>query len=83
MSSMDGLVTAYGINGEGGGENLNWDEIRSWKEMNGLLWIHLDFTHPYARQWLVHESGVDDVVGEALLADETRPRSSIRKTDSW
>ena len=79
MDTGNGLVAAYALNGEGGGKALNWDEIHLWKEEQGLLWIHLDLTHPNAQQWLNEESGLSDVVAEALLADETRPRSSIMK----
>ena len=79
MNASDGLVAAYTLNGAGGGKSLNWDEVRSWKSDTDFLWVHLDFTHPRVQQWVNEESGVDDVVAEALLADETRPRSSIMK----
>ena len=79
MDANDGLVTAYSLNGEGGGKSLNWDEVRCWQSATDFLWVHLDLTHPQAQQWVNNESGVDEVVAEALLADETRPRSSIMK----
>ena len=79
MNASDGLVAAYTLNGEGGGKSLNWDEVHSWKSDTDFLWIHLDLSHPRAQQWVNNESGVDEVVAEALLADETRPRSSVMK----
>lgn len=79
MDANDGLVTAYSLNDEGSGKSLNWDEVRCWENETDFLWVHLDLTHPHAQQWVNNDSGVDEVVAEALLADETRPRSSIMK----
>lgn len=79
MDTDDGLVAAYALDGVGSGKALNWDEVHSWKAEQGLLWVRLDLTHPHARQWVNKESAVDEVVAEALLVDETRPRSSIMK----
>lgn len=79
MDASDGLVVAYALNGEGGGRRLGWDEVRSWKDEHGFLWVHLDLTHPVAQRWVGEESSLDEVVAEALLADETRPRSSFMK----
>ncbi len=79
MGSDSGLVVAYALNGEGGGTALGWDEVRSWRGGEGFLWVHLDLTDPVAQRWVGSESGLDEVVAEALLADETRPRSSFMK----
>lgn len=79
METDKGLVAAYALNGEGGGKALTWDEIHLWKAEQGLLWVHFDLTHAYVQQWVNEESGVDKVVAEALLADETRPRCSTMK----
>jgi zinc transporter len=53
--------------------------VYSWSDDSGFIWIHIDLTQPYARQWVSEESGVTEVVAEALLAEETRPRSSTMK----
>ncbi len=79
MDVADGLVVAYALNGEGGGRRLSWDEVRSWEDERGFLWVHLDLTDPTAQRWVSEESGLDEVIVEALLADETRPRSSFMK----
>lgn len=40
-----------------------------------LAWIHLDGTHPDTRDWLDKEVAyLDDIILDALLASETRPR---------
>ena len=36
--------------------------------------MHLEYCHPFVQQWLLHESWLDEVTAEALLAEETRPR---------
>ncbi len=79
MDSDKGLVAAYALDGVGGGTELGWEEMRAWKDEGGFLWSHLDLTHPAAQHWIKEESGVDEVVAEALLADETRPRVSMMK----
>ena len=37
-------------------------------------WVHFDRLKPGAAHWLAHHSGLDPLLQEALLADETRPR---------
>ena len=68
------LIFAYLLNGEGGGVQVGWDEINNWTAMNGSLWIHIDYKHEEAQQWFAEKSGLDPIVAEALLAEDTRPR---------
>lgn len=70
----EGLVAAYRLDGRGGGERLDWQDIRRWQPGNGVLWVHLNRKFDDAQRWLREESGLDEVIAEALLADETRPR---------
>jgi zinc transporter len=74
MTPQDGLVAAFLLDGKGGGTQLDWAGLRAWTSEQGALWVHLDFTHEKAVQWLEQESGLDSLVVEALTADETRPR---------
>ena len=41
---------------------------------DGKVWIHLDEENPESIAWLQNESGLDEVVIENLLDEETRPR---------
>lgn len=41
----------------------------------GVTWVHLDVHDDNSRSWLEQDSGLDPMVVDALLADETRPRS--------
>ncbi len=75
MEERDGLICGYLLNGQGGGREVSWPEIRSWRKDGGVLWIHLDRTHAEAQTWLSGEASLDPVMAEALLAEETRPRT--------
>jgi zinc transporter len=74
MANNDGLITAYILDGNGGGKRVGWKEIQQWTATAGLLWIHLNFEVPEAQRWIREESQLEDVVGDALLAEESRPR---------
>ncbi|GAB2886241.1 zinc transporter ZntB [Microbulbifer echini] len=71
-----GLIHAYLLDHSGGGKELPWAEVASWQPTQGVLWLHLDYTDDGAAQWLRTESGLDRLVVEALLSEETRPRAT-------
>ncbi len=75
----DGLIGAMLLDGAGGGHDIGWDGIRAWQPDHQLLWVHLDYTAPASQRWVREESGLDEVIAEALLAEETRPRSLLLK----
>jgi len=74
MSGNDGLVFSYILIGKGDGTPVDWAQISQWRSEQGVLWLHLDYTDSTVRKWLSEESGIDPVLCEALLAEETRPR---------
>jgi zinc transporter len=76
MGEPDGLISAYVLDGRGGGREVGWAEIDTWQPQAGCLWVHLDRTGTESRRWLTERSGIDPLACEALLADETRPRST-------
>jgi zinc transporter len=74
MSEEDGLVSAYRLNGKGGGERLpDWNSVSA-DTGDGLLWVHMNRSADAARRWLAEESGLRPLIQDALLAEETRPR---------
>ncbi|MBN1868690.1 zinc transporter ZntB [Candidatus Sumerlaeota bacterium] len=77
MSEMQGVICAHLLDGRGGGRELTWPEVLDWQPENGTLWVHLDRTGPTAQHWLADEAGLDPLACEALLAEETRPRSTL------
>ena len=72
----NGLIHAYLLDGKGGGRPLDWSEIRQWTPEQGPVWIHLDYTSEVSRNWLLQESGLEEIITQALIAEETRPRCS-------
>jgi zinc transporter len=74
MSSGDGLVFAYILSGKGDGTRVDWEKIKKWKPEQGVLWLHLDYMDDKVQQWLTEKSGIDPVLCEALIAEDTRPR---------
>jgi zinc transporter len=76
MTEQNGLISAVLLDGNGSGKELNWGQINQWQPEQGLIWIHLDFTSEQAQSWLMNDSGLDPLVADALIADETRPRCS-------
>ncbi|MCW8963104.1 MAG: zinc transporter ZntB [Gammaproteobacteria bacterium] len=76
MSVQNGLINAILLDGKGGGRQLDWSGVNQWTPNQGAIWIHLDFTTDEAQSWLGKESGLDPLIIDALIADETRPRCS-------
>lgn len=72
---QEGLVFAYVLDGQGGGREAGWNELRDWRPESGFLWAHVDYSAAAVQQWLEEESGIDPLIVEALIAEETRPRS--------
>lgn len=70
-----GLVCAYLRPDGGAWKQIGWQEVQSWQPKQGLLWVHLDREHPEARHFIAVHSGIDAIVQEVLLAEETRPRA--------
>lgn len=63
------------LDGKGGGKLLAWDTAVCEQLPEGMFWLHLDWDTPLAHQLLVESFGVDPVVAEALVEEDTRPRS--------
>jgi zinc transporter len=69
-----GLIHAFVLDGQGGARQLDWADVRHWTQEEGVLWLHLDYTVPEVAAWLTEESDLDEIVINALLSEETRPR---------
>ncbi|MFT5698668.1 MAG: zinc transporter [Desulforhopalus sp.] len=73
----NGLIHAFILDGNGGGQKVGWDEIDQWSPDQGKLWIHLNYTSEGAAHWLELKSGLESLIVDALLSEETRPRSTV------
>ena len=76
MNNSDGLIHAYLLDGTEGGRRLGMEDIESWTSEQGVLWVHLDYTRETAREWVRNSVGLEEVVADALLTEETRPRAA-------
>lgn len=75
MSDANGLIYAYRVDADGQAMPLGWDDLpAAAPAAGGYIWIHLDREGAHTERWLSEESGVDPLVQDALLAEETRPR---------
>ncbi len=71
---QEGLVDTWLLDDQGGGTRLDWEGIRAWSPEQGVLWVHLDYSHRAARRWLEREAGVPDPARNFLVHEESRPR---------
>ncbi len=74
MAKAKDLLGAYVLDGQGGGTPLDWEGVRAWTPEQGLLWVHCHQRGELAGDWLRSESGIDPIIAEALLTEESRPR---------
>ncbi len=73
----NGLLQGYIFDNTGVGNRVGWHEVETWKAEEGsLLWLHLDYSHPFVQQWLKERKGLDYLVVENLLSEDSRPRST-------
>lgn len=74
MEAKEALITAYSVKPDGKYDKLDWNELDTQPVGDGYVWIHLSRGTETTRKWLFSKSGLDPIVCDALLADETRPR---------
>ena len=74
MTTKNFTIKAGLLNDQGGIKPLSEPELNAWNSDQGLLWVHLNYASEQAQEWLYQHSHLDEVVIEALLAEETRPR---------
>lgn len=75
----DGLIFGVVLDGEGGATVGDWSLTNDWDKGDRPVWLHLDRTSPRVKAWLYEESGLTSITIEALLAEETRPRTFYGK----
>lgn len=68
-----GLRFACLLDGRGGCAEMDWKGVAAWRPEQGFLWIHLERDVPDAMRWITEASGVEPLVAQALLDDESRP----------
>lgn len=70
------ILSSYGLADHNYGTPLNQDIISEEIKSKNLTWVHLDANDPNTKLWLEKEiSYLDPFIIDALLVEETRPRS--------
>ena len=77
-ASSPDLIASYVLDGKGGAKRLNdWHEISQWNSEQGLLWIHTDCEESEVEHHLYDLPDLSKLAVDALLLNETRPRSDV------
>ncbi|MCB9769884.1 MAG: zinc transporter ZntB [Candidatus Omnitrophica bacterium] len=72
MTQSDGLLWGYQLDGEGGG--MRFESVPVPSSNDRVIWSHWDRNHPNTKRWIREESGLDPLISEAMLVEESRPR---------
>ncbi len=78
LAHNNGLLYAKRISPEGCRIDLDLDDPNAHKSGHGILWLHMCAVDQDTRDFLADETNLDEIVINALLASETRPRILIR-----
>jgi zinc transporter len=70
-------VEAYLLDKNGGAQELSYEEVDSVDRTDKILWLHFDYSSPEAIDWITNKSDIDSIAIDALLTEETRPRTTI------
>ncbi|MGD8122642.1 zinc transporter ZntB [Vibrio sp. TRT 2004] len=74
----EGLIHALLLDGNGGSRKLSWQEVNQWDESESGLWLHFDYSHQEARDWIKRCSGLNEIAVDGLLNSENRPHVLTR-----
>lgn len=77
LTSRGGLISAYRLDGRGGGTEITWEAIDAdpmGDRLKGDIWVHLDRTGTHARQWVETSARLPPSAVRALLEVDPRPR---------
>ncbi|MEQ9327778.1 MAG: CorA family divalent cation transporter, partial [Rhodospirillales bacterium] len=71
---MEGVIDGWMLDGEGGAEDIRDRLPDALDNPTGVFWLHLDRQAPGMRDFLLERLGIEPMIVEALLAEDTRPR---------
>ncbi|ABV68489.1 CorA-like Mg2+ transporter protein [Aliarcobacter butzleri RM4018] len=61
---------------KGSALELKYEELNSVEATDKILWVHFDYSTQEAKDWIRNQCN-NSIVADALLADETRPRTTL------
>ena len=72
-----GFLYSYRLNPDGRGTPIEVADVERWTPADGSIWVHIDVADAGACRWLARQSGIPEDAVDTLLAEETRPRSTV------
>lgn len=72
-----GLLSAFRMDGKGGGQVIGWPEIDAdplGSQVPGDLWIHMNRAAPRVLRWMTVTARIPEQAAEMLLAEDPRPK---------
>ena len=69
-----GLRFAMVMSPSGQVSMLDWAGLDDWVPAHGFLWLHMERDDSLVHAWLNTKSGLDPLLTEALVAEDSRPR---------
>lgn len=79
VPAPQGLLHALLLDAAGGATKFDWDKVDSWLPEHGCLWLHFNFEDTDTCEWLRAHSGLGELAVDALLSEETRPRTQVQR----
>ena len=76
LHAPKGLLHALLLDGKGGSRDFEWSSVHSWTPEQGCLWLHFNYEEAEASDWLSEQSNLSGLAVQALLSEETRPRTT-------
>ena len=74
MSVASHVLSAFVLNGDGGGRAINAQGTQGWTPDQGVLWAVVDRNHDLTESWLRDTMSLPASTCQSLLAEDTRPR---------
>jgi len=74
--NSEALIHAFLLIGDGYAKSLSWAEVQTWKPADGVLWLHFLNTEPEVSTWMHNQSGLDPLVADVLMSQDSRPRTT-------
>ena len=79
LSQHEGLLYTALFSMDGERLDISLEDPKAHKTRKGVLWTHMCALHDDTSIWLQEQTDLDELVINAMLAAETRPRILVRK----
>jgi zinc transporter len=66
--SLQGLLHARLLDGNGGSRDFEWSSVSSWTAEQGGLWLHFNFEETEVSEWLHGQSNLNSAFSPVLWA---------------